>query len=173
MTNTWSKIRGYDNYSVSSEGNIRNDTTDKSKVCRFDKYGYPVVDLYSNGKRQTVRVHRLVANAFIPNFDNKSQVNHIDGNKSNNNVNNLEWVTASENMRHSFDMGLSKPSRAMLGKSNPNAGRHGIPVRIIETGEEFSSITECAKAINGNDRHICDCLSNRQHTHRGFHFEYV
>ena len=58
-------------------------------------------------------------------------------------------------------------------KKNPNAGRPGLRVRIVETGEVYSSITDCAKAINGNDRHICDCLAGRQVTHRSYHFEYV
>lgn len=173
MSDTWSKINGYNNYSVSTKGEIRNDSTGKQKNSRIDRYGYPVVDLYSNGRRKTERIHRVVANTFIPNPDNKLQVNHVDGNKRNNSTANLEWCTASENMQHSFSMGLSKPSRGMLGRKNPNAGRPSKSVRIIETGEIFSSITECSEYINGSDKHICDCLSGRQNTHRGFHFEYV
>lgn len=173
MDDTWFKINGYNNYSVSNKGEIRNDDTGKIKSSRYNKHGYKVIDLYFNGTRETKRVHRLVADAFISNPENKPQVNHKDGNKSNNNINNLEWCTASENMKHSFNTGLSKPNKSMLGKKNPNAGRHGKPVRIIETGETFSSIAECEKAINGNNRHISDCLSGRQNTHRGYHFEYV
>lgn len=173
MDSTWTRINGYDSYSVSTNGQIRNDITGKVKSIRVNKRGYPIVDLYSDGNRRTERVHRLVADAYIINPDNKPQINHIDGNKMNNNVDNLEWCTASENMVHAFEKGLSTPSRGMLGRSNPNAGRPGKPIRIIETGEEFNSITECEKAINGNNRHICDCLSGRQKTHRGFHFEYI
>ena len=173
MTDTWSKINGHINYSVSKNGEIRNDTTGKIKSSRCNRHGYPVVDLYMNGQRQTIPVHRLVANAFVSNPDNKSQVNHIDGNKKNNIADNLEWCTASENMKHSFNTGLSKPNKGMLGRKNPNAGRHGKPIRIIETGEVFNSISECEKFINGNNRHICDCLSGRQKTHRGYHFEYI
>lgn len=76
---------------------------------RYSK-GYEIVDLYKNGKRKTVRVHRLVAEAFIPNNDNKPEVNHIDGNKHNNNVDNLEWVTKKENCRHAWNNNLIKPS---------------------------------------------------------------
>lgn len=173
MTDTWTKIEGFDNYSISKNGEIRNDKSGRIKSERYNRYGYRIVDLYSQGERQTERVHRLVANAFIPNPQMKTQVNHLDGNKRNNHVNNLEWVTASENMKHAFDTGLSKPSRGMLGRKNPNGGRHGLPVKIIETGEVFSSITECSKAIDGSARHICDCLTGRQNTHRGYHFEYI
>lgn len=173
MNSTWTKINGYDNYSISTNSQIRNDITGKIKSTRVNKRGYPIVDLYLDGNRQTERVHRLVANTYISNPDNKPQINHIDGNKRNNDISNLEWCTASENMIYAFENGLSKPSRGMLGKRNPNGGRPGKPIRIIETGEVFSSITECEKAIDGDNRHICDCLSGRQKTHRGFHFEYI
>ena len=173
MLATWSKINGFPNYSVSNTGEIRNDISGEIKNPFISRTGYYNVDLYRNGKRSKFRVHRLVGEAFVDNPDNKTQINHIDGNKLNNNAMNLEWVTASENMQHAFKHGLAKPSLGMLGKHNPNAGRKGKPVRIVETGEEFSSITECEKAINGNNRHICDCLSGRQQTHRGYHFEYI
>jgi len=173
MSSTWSRIKGYDGYSISSDGRIRNDKTNRIKSTRINKDGYPVVDLYTNGKRYTERVHRLVATTFIPNPYNKPQVNHLDGNKCNSARDNLEWCTNSENMMHAYTNGFAKPSRSMLGRKNPNGGRPGRAVRIKETGEIFSSITECEKAINGNNRHICDCLSGRQNTHRGYHFEYV
>ena len=69
-----------------------------------NKDGYKCVRLAG----QTYRVHRLVAMAFIPNPENKPQVNHIDGNKQNNNLNNLEWVTNQENVQHAFKIGLEK-----------------------------------------------------------------
>ena len=173
MPVTWSKIKGFPNYSVSSTGEIRNDVSGKLKTPRKTRTGYYDVDLYNGGKRSKLRVHRIVGETFIDNPDNKPQINHIDGNKLNNSVENLEWATASENMKHAFENGLAEPSLGMLGKHNPNAGRKGIPIRIVETGEVFSSITECEKAINGNNRHICDCLSGRQRTHRGYTFEYI
>ena len=170
---TWSKIQGFPNYSVSDTGKIRNDITGALKKPFIAANGYYNVDLYNNGKRSKFRVHRIVGETFVDNPNGKAQINHIDGDKLNNHASNLEWVTASENMHHAFDIGLAKPSFGMLGKHNPNGGRKGKPVRIIETGEKFSSITECEKAINGNNRHICDCLAGRQRTHRGYHFEYV
>ena len=61
----------------------------------------------------------------------------------------------------------------MLGKKNPNAGRHGKKVLIVETGEVYESTLECEKAINGNASHISDCALGRQNTHRGYHFKYI
>lgn len=168
----WAKTPGNSNYIVSDTGRIRREGSDKDRSVR-DKRGYLAVDLYDGGKRSTERVHRLVAEAFVPNPDNKPEVNHKDGNKHNNNASNLEWVTSKENCRHAWSQGLMKPSRSMLGRKNPNGGRKGKSIRIVETGEVFASALECEKAIDGNNRHINDCLRGRQNTHRGYHFEYV
>lgn len=168
----WVKTPNNPNYIVSNTGKIRREGSDRDHSVR-DRKGYLSVDLYENSKRKTERVHRLVAEAFVPNPDNKPYVNHKDGNKYNNNASNLEWATSKENCRHAWDNGLAKPSYSMLGKKNPNGGRKGIPIRIVETGEVFRSSIECEKAINGDNRHINDCLKGRQVTHRGYHFEYV
>lgn len=168
----WAKTSRNPNYVVSNTGRVRREGSDKDHSIR-DRKGYFAVDLYENGKRTTERVHILVAEAFVPNPDNKPMINHKDGNKHNNNAENLEWVTRKENCSHAWKNGLAKPSYGMRGKNNPNAGRKGKPIRIIETGEIFESSLECEKAIGGNNRHINDCLKGRQRTHRGYHFEYI
>ena len=157
---------------VSDNGDVRRIGSNKNCSTR-DRKGYLAVDLYENGERKTKRVHRLVAEAFIPNPDNKTEVNHKDGNKLNNNVSNLEWVTSKENVRHAWDNGLMKPSYSMLGRKNPNGGRTGRPFKIVETGDVYETLKECEEAIDGNNRHINDCLRGRQKTHRGYHFEYL
>lgn len=73
----------------------------------WDSHGYRAVELCINNNRYTVGVHRLVALAFIPNPENKPEVNHKDRNRSNNNVDNLEWVTQSENVAHAYRNGVS------------------------------------------------------------------
>ena len=167
-------LNGYEaKYKITSDGRVYSEYLGDFIKPFYSKGGYVRVKLNYGDRSKKYMVHRLVAMAFIPNPDNKPEVNHIDGDKHNNNAENLEWVTRSENIRHAFSTGLMKPSRSMLGRKNPNAGRHGKPIRIIETGEEFNSITECEKAINGNNRHICDCLAGRQKTHKGYHFEYI
>lgn len=168
----WKKSSINSNYMISDDGRIRRNGSDNDHSMR-DNDGYLVTDLYKNGRRSTERVHRLVATEFVPNPDNKPEVNHKDGNKYNNLATNLEWVTKKENCRHAWDNGLVTPSRSMLGRSNPNAGRKGKPFRIVETGEVFEKLEDCEVAINGNNRHINDCLRGRQKTHRGFHFEYI
>lgn len=168
----WRKVGSNDNYIVSNTGKIRRIGSDKDHSVHYSK-GYQVVDLYKEGKRKTKRVHRLVAEEFIPNPYGKPEINHIDGNKENNDSSNLEWVTKQENIKHEWETGLAKPSYGMLGKKNPNGGRKPKPFRIVETGEEFRTLKECEVAIHGNNRHISECLNGKQKTHRGYHFEYL
>ena len=78
-------------------------------------------------------------------------------------------------MLHAYSIGLAKPhaTYGMLGHKNPNGGRKGRKVRIIETGEEFESIKDCALSINGNDRAICDCINGKLHSYKKYHFEAI
>lgn len=94
-------IPGYDGkYIVSSWGYVYSAGCQYSMMEQVTEKVYFRVALYKNGKRKWHKVHRLVAKAFIPNPENKPQVNHIDGNKINNSVTNLEWVTDEENKAH-------------------------------------------------------------------------
>jgi len=93
----WKGIENFKNYDVSSFGNIRNNTTNKILKYSPNQKGYPLVTLYGN-IRKTISIHRLVASAFIENPNNLPQIDHIDRNKTNNNVENLRWVTQQHNM---------------------------------------------------------------------------
>lgn len=170
----WSPIPNT-HYSISSEGRVRNNETNKIKSMDATSDGYHKVDLYSNGKRTSVRVHRLVAEAFIPNPNKLPQINHIDGNKENNNVKNLEWVNNSQNMIHAYRTGLviPHPTYGMRGHKNPNGGRKGIPIFCVETNQTFSSAAEAERISGIPDSCICDCLKGKcDHAHH-LHFKYV
>lgn len=105
----WKDINGYEGlYQVSNLGNVKSLKYGKERILKPDvsKFGYLFVDLCKNNICKSFRVHRLVAIVFIPNLENKEQVNHINGIKTDNMVQNLEWVTAKENIQHAYDNGL-------------------------------------------------------------------
>lgn len=126
---TWAEIKDYEGiYLVSSYGKIKvlNRTwtsgkgvnrSNKEREINFNiRRGYYSACLFKNGNRQYKSVARIVAVAFIPNPENKPEVNHKDGNKLNNYVDNLEWATGSENQLHAFKLGLQKPRRGSENK---------------------------------------------------------
>lgn len=106
----WKNIAGYEGYQVSSLGNVRSlrrKTPHVLKPCRNLHSAYLQVWLFKkHRKKDQLFIHRLVAKAFVPNPENKPQVNHVNGNKFDNRAENLEWVTASENQRHAVAIGL-------------------------------------------------------------------
>lgn len=106
-------IKGYEGlYQVSNLGNIKSLHCNKEKIMkptiRSKNYQYYFVGLLKDGKRKYFAIHRLVAMMFIPNPNNYEQVDHLDGNKLNNNVENLEWVTSKENTNRAWGKGLAK-----------------------------------------------------------------
>jgi len=108
----WKVLKHYPQYEVSSHARFRK-IEENGKMflvqTSYNLQGYVQVAPTCNGIRKTLRLHRLVAEAFIPPIEGKLQVNHIDGDKENNFPNNLEWCTASENIQHAFDTGLNIP----------------------------------------------------------------
>lgn len=122
MTEEWASIKNWEGfYEVSNTGKIRSVdrlvvySNNKRRVYKgiikklsTDKDGYLKVNLYNKDKNECNKVHCFVANAFLPKIDGKDKINHKDGNKKNNNVSNLEWVTHEENMYHASKMGLVK-----------------------------------------------------------------
>jgi hypothetical protein len=122
MSDIWTKIPNYNNYSVSEDGVVRRDAgygCRKSRILKpdTDKHGYKKVTLSKNSKQKRFLVHRLVAEAFIPNVENKPHVNHKDSNRLNNRVCNLEWVTPRENQLHAYNFGNKDHSGSRNGRS--------------------------------------------------------
>lgn len=103
----WRPIKNYGNYEISNTGKIINLKRSKVLIESVSVYGYCLVTLCQNNIRVSKRVHRLVAQAFIPNPEGKPQINHIDGNKLHNHTTNLEWTTPQENMDHAYETKLN------------------------------------------------------------------
>ena len=116
----WKEIKGFNNYHISNLGRVYSNKRKKFLHPSKNTWGYFGVMLYdNNGIRKRMPIHRLVATHFIKNEKNKNEVNHIDGNKENNSVTNLEWCTRRENMIHAYKLGLEiSPMKGKFGLEN-------------------------------------------------------
>ena len=156
----WKDIEGYTGlYQVSSWGRVKNSRTGRVLKAGKTKKGYLQLCLCKNGIRKFYSVHRLVAQAFIPNPQNKPEVNHIDEDKENNYFENLEWVTRSENMNHGTVI-----LRASKTKS--------IPIICVETNIEYYGIRECARQMGLQQSTIGKVLKGELKTTGGYTFKY-
>lgn len=118
----WKDIVGYEGaYKVSSNGDIYSMVSHKVRKTFFDKSGYPTVKLCKNGSGKNYSVHRLVAEAFIERKLGKNYVNHKDGDKTNNAVDNLEWCTPSENVKHAYAKLGKKVGKAFMENGTTTA----------------------------------------------------
>ena len=154
MEEIWKDIKNYEGlYIVSNLGNIKSFVRYKDgKILKpqKNKKGYLQILLYKNGKPSTKKVHRLVAETFLDNFYDKPQVNHIDGNKENNNVANLEMVTNSENQIHAYKNNLEKPKFKRKIKQYDKMGNYIQTYEYAinaknKTGIDESSIIKCCR----------------------------
>ena len=151
------KIVGYENYEIDECGNIFNSKGMKMRDFKSQK-GYRIVQLRSNGKSRTQFVHRLLGCAYIDNPDNKPELNHIDGDRTNNVVENLEWVTHQENMQHSY----RSNGRTNLGEKNPNVKLTKEKVTTIRLLLDTENISrkELAEMYEVNYQTICRIARN-------------
>ena len=125
----WKPIKNHEGiYEVSNTGKVRRTQTGYIQKQRLNADGYVKVTLTVNSIAKDFRMHRLVAEAFIPNEENKETVNHKDGNKTNNNVENLEWCDRHEQMFHAYRLGLKKAAK---GCDNYNSALTEEQVRFI------------------------------------------
>lgn len=149
-------------YSVSDSGEVRRDTNNYM-MKPYIQHEYAHVTLQINKRAKRFNIHRLVAIAFIPNPENKPYVNHIDGNKINNCVNNLEWVTSAENAQHAVRTGLRQPTRE---KEVVQFGLDGKKIC------EYKSLAEAARMTNSSVAKISVCCQGQREQHNGFQWRY-
>ena len=188
----WVKIKGYEEfYEISSSGEIRSkDRTVTDKIGRTRSWkgkvlnpdiapnGYYRVSFSINRKRKQFYVHRLIAEYFIPNPNNLPQVNHIDGNKLNNSLDNLEWVTVQDNVIHAYKNGLIN---FRYGENHPNYGKFGSeskkakPVTatnvITNEKKEYGSLIETTE--DGFTKSEVSRCCNHGGTHKGYYFKFT
>lgn len=165
----WKVFPGSD-YMVSNLGQVKNKHGKILKPFRTDLYKYNSHVLIIGGIKKNVFVHRLVAITFIENPLNKPQVNHKDGNKNNNRVDNLEWVTQSENIQHLYDSGIKKYRPLHYkGKTGFNHNRSKAVI-CLETGEVFGSQSEAARAKNIDHTSVGWSIKNKKPIF-GMHWE--
>ena len=160
------KINGFEDYYIDENGNIydRNKKLMKSKWV--DNTGYYQIVLRKDKKKHHVRIHRLMALQFIPNPDNLPQVNHKDGNKLNNSVDNLEWVSNSDNTKHGYDNKLYHTKKRKISIKTTH--------KITREIKIFSSIRECSKQLGLNRKTISNILYGIKKTNNyDYEFEII
>ena len=164
----WRKIKEAPNYMVSSLGDIKslpmkgNFWRGRLLRTKIDKGGYKRIWLYVNGKSKEVLVHRIVAQTFIPNPCDKPQVNHKNGNKVDNRVDNLEWVTASENELHRY---------RVLGHQSIGRVKSSIPVICVETGTRYTSAREAERATGISHNQILNVINRKISMKNGYKYK--
>lgn len=170
MEEEWRPVKGYEGlYEVSNMGRVKSLHYGESRILKqsVSSNGHMKVDLNKDRTSNTKQVHRLVAEAFIPNPMNLSVVNHLDGDKHNNCAFNLEWCTYRQNTLHAIKLGLFNPS---LHSTVNRRGPKGKPIVVYtKTGEFvsfFSSATEAAKVLGIPRGSIYEVTNNKyKHIH--------
>lgn len=179
-------IPGFNNrYAVDKEGRVYSYNsyharkTEYAEIYgRINKHGYVQIRLtrFAGDKIKTYLIHRLVAITYLPNPENKPQVNHKNGKKHDNRLCNLEWATRSENKRHSIDVLGEKPSRGGLGKrgkDNKNSkpiGQYSLSGELIR---RFDSIAQASEELNISGGHICSTANGKLKSHKGYLWKFI
>lgn len=149
-------------YSVSTEGVVRKDTTNYI-LSQSSQQDYKFVTLLVQGKQKRMRVHRMVAETFLDNPENKPYVNHINGNRGDNNVENLEWATPSENTQHAVETGLFTSGRARP------VIQYNLDGMQMAT---FESASEAARQTGGSQSKITMCCRRQRQTANDYQWRY-
>ena len=165
MEEIWKDIPGYEGlYQVSNLGRVRR--VDSGRILKPQKCtaGYLKISLSKKSIEKQFLVHRIVAKVFIQNQFYKPQVNHIDGDKTNNCVNNLEWCNNQENNIHSF---------RELGRKSNGWKKFARKVMCVETNKKYESVTIAANTVGVTHESIRRAASNPKYTCKGYHWEFL
>lgn len=175
----WKKIKGFENYSINECGEVRNDSTNKIKNPYVNhKNNYLYVDLYKNNKGYKRPIHRLIAESFIPNTYNKPTVDHKDGNRQNNSINNLRWATYSEQNSRFGTNGVRSEKIKVTHYREERKKRGGGHVAWLDVDEIkfYDSISNVAEQFGVSISNISQLLKNgtigKRGKTRGYLFEY-
>lgn len=164
MEEVWIQIELCPNYAVSNRGRVLNISRDIYISQRETEEGTLRVSLYDRGRQQDFYVHHLVYEAFYGKLEDGNQIVHLDGDKKNN---------TPENLRHRKRMRKIKEGNHPLAEGEETNPRHwGRKVMILETGEIFRTVRDCADYINADYSTIYACLRGERRSHRGFTFQY-
>lgn len=176
----WIKIKRCNNYSINEKGEVRNDITGRIKSTFTNKNnGYLMVDLWTNNKSIKVPIHRLIAEAFIPNPKNKPCVDHIDGNRQNNSIDNLRWATYSENNSRFETIGVRSEKIKVIHYEEQRKKRGGGHEKWlgIDNIMTFDRITDVAEhfecAISNISLMLTKGTIGKRGKMRGYKFEYL
>lgn len=173
------EINGYPGYYASDTGEVW--SVKRGTLHRLtptlNRKGYERVKLSVGGVSKTISVHQIIARTFIPNPDNKPQVNHKDENKRNNNVTNLEWCTCLENVRYGTGIARSANSRKGIKVDNTKtANSHKIPILQLDKNgqvlKSWSSATDAGNELNLSSSHITSCCRGVRRTCGGYMWRY-
>lgn len=162
------QFRDYDNYIIYDDGRIYSKNRKKFMTNKIMQDGYIRMELYKDKKPKMFNVHRIVAEIFIDNPENKPFVNHKDGNKQNNKVENLEWVTQKENIEHAFRMGLSKYQLKNTGILCKKVNQFDSDMNLIK---QWPSIIEINRSLGYNRQYITNACKTHK-LYKNFYWEY-
>lgn len=167
------KITGFDDYYITNVGTVYSWFDRIRKLTPHqNKDGYLTVGLYKDKKRKQCRIHRLVADAFIANPDGKAEANHKNGDKTDNRVENLEWVTRSENMKYNFThLGCRGTWFGKYGKDH-NCSKQILQIKNGIVIGSFWGAYEANRNTGINHGHIIDCCNGKRNMAGGCQWKY-
>ena len=171
----WKTINGYPNYMISSMGNVKNIKTGKLLKTRIGNNGYYTITLSKKGEIKKKDIHRLIAIAFIPNPENKPEIDHINTDKIDNRIENLRWVTHKENINNPISISKMKKNQHL---KNTFGAEHPLSKPILQFSmdgklvRKWESAVDIKKELDFNNCHISSCCKGKRKTANGYIWRY-